>query len=53
MGKASREKRERKELPEHLQFGPEFIEPEVIIGVGLATATSGAMVSGPTEEEAE
>jgi hypothetical protein len=57
MGKASRAKREAREgLPEKFTFGPEFTEPEVRIGVGLASAQGGAMVSGPaepTEEEAE
>jgi hypothetical protein len=49
MGKASRAKRERnqEELPEHLQFGPEFLpEPEVIIGVGLASAHGGVKEEG-------
>ena len=55
MGRASREKRERKEtLPDKFAFGPEFLvprEPEVRIGVGLATATSA--VTGVTEEESD
>lgn len=57
MGKASRAKREAREgLPEKFAFGPEFLpEPEVRIGVGLASAQGGAMVSGPAEpiEETE
>jgi hypothetical protein len=51
MGRASRAKRERHEdWPEKFAFGPEFLnrEPEVRIGVGLATATSA--VTGVTEE---
>jgi hypothetical protein len=52
MGKASRKKRELREmedLPEHLRFGPEFLEPgepEVIIGVQLATAHGGVKEEG-------
>jgi hypothetical protein len=54
MGKASRKKRELREmemtdLPENLRFGPEFLEPrepEVIIGVQLATAHGGVKEEG-------
>jgi hypothetical protein len=42
MGKASREKRARREeLPENLAFGPEFLNPEppeLIVHAGLASA---------------
>jgi hypothetical protein len=50
MGRASREKRERKELPSKFDFGPQFLtrEPEVRIGVGLAHADSA--VTGASEE---
>ena len=52
MGRASREKRERKELPSKFDFGPQFLtrepEAEVRIGVGLASATSA--VTGISEE---
>jgi hypothetical protein len=54
MGRASREKRERREeLPAKFDFGPQFLkrEPEVRIGVGLAHADSA--VTGVSEEEAE
>lgn len=57
MGQASRRKRELREmvmedLPERLQFGPEFLrrEPEVRIEAGLASA-HGSIDPEPTEGE--